>query len=66
MYRTNLFRVLLFCVLALFSAFPLYAQKMALKTNALYWGTATLNAGVEFAINNNCLLYTSPSPRDCS
>lgn len=53
MYRTMWFRIFLFCVLAFLSAVPSFAQKMALKTNALYWGALTPNAGVEFAINNN-------------
>lgn len=52
MYKRILFRVLFFCV-PIFSAFPLFAQKVALKTNVLYWGTLTSNVGVELAINDN-------------
>lgn len=51
MYKMIQFRVLFFCVLV-FVTFPLFAQKMALKTNALYWGVIIPNAGVEFDINN--------------
>ena len=30
----------------------LYAQTVAIKTNALYWATTTPNIGVELSLNN--------------
>lgn len=52
MYRMLLFRVLLLCLLALSSFFSLQAQKVAFKTNALYWGIVTPNAAVEFTLSD--------------
>lgn len=34
----------------------LNAQKVAIKTNSLYWLTTTINAGAEFALNNKYTL----------
>lgn len=34
----------------------LRAQEVAVKTNALYWLTTTINAGVEFSLNNQLTL----------
>ena len=43
-------RYLIIAVLILFAgAGTTHAQKIGVKTNALYWATATPNAGVEFA-----------------
>lgn len=43
-------RILIVCLPAVFGLSELNAQKVAQKTNALYWATATPNIGVEFAI----------------
>ena len=44
-------RYLIIAALILFTgAFPMNAQKVGLKTNALYWATATPNLGLEVAL----------------
>lgn len=42
------YQILLLFLLSLFPT-AVAAQKMAIKSNALYWGTTTLNAELEFA-----------------
>lgn len=41
--------IFLFCIISLYSV---HSQNIALKTNALYWGVLTPNAGIEIGINN--------------
>ena len=43
-------RFLIIAVVFLSSVGTLSAQKLAVKTNALYWGTATLNVASEYAV----------------
>ena len=46
-------RFLIIAVFAfLVSMGNVYAQKIAMKTNALYWATATPNLGMEFAMSD--------------
>ncbi len=46
-------RYLIIAVFALFASFgSASAQKVAVKTNALYWATATPNLGFEFALGD--------------
>ena len=43
---------LLLCVFLSLTNTLLYAQTVAIKTNALYWATTTPNIGVELSLNN--------------
>ena len=44
-------RILTLALISLFAfAFEASAQKVAVKTNSLYWMTATPNVGFEFAL----------------
>lgn len=55
---TEYFTLILFLTL-LFSAVPLSAQHVALKTNLLYWATTTPNAGIEIGLNRKLTLDIS-------
>lgn len=46
-------RTMMLILIVLFSAAPAKAQRIGLKTNALYWATATPNLGVEFRVNRH-------------
>lgn len=47
------------CVVALCGCLPAAAQKVAVKTNALYWATASLNAAVETRLSDKWTLDMS-------
>ena len=42
----------LFLLLLLFNPYHLQAQRVAVKTNLVQWGTASPNLGLEFALND--------------
>lgn len=54
--RKLLGRALGICLLLTTIALPGYSQQVAVKTNGLYWATATPNAGIEFAVNRQTSL----------
>ena len=43
---------ILLCVFSSFMTIQLFAQTVAIKTNALYWATTTPNIGVEMSVDN--------------
>lgn len=43
---------ILLCVCSSFMTIQLFAQTVAIKTNALYWATTTPNIGVEMSVDN--------------
>lgn len=51
-------RVGKWCLTAIFACLvvPTSAQRISLKTNALYWATATPNLGLEFRLNRHLTL----------
>ena len=54
----------LFLLLLLFNPYHLQAQRVAVKTNLVQWGTASPNLGLEFALNDRfsleCTAGASP------
>ena len=42
---------ILLCVFASLMTIQLFAQTVAIKTNALYWATTTPNIGVEMTVD---------------
>lgn len=51
--------VLSLLVLLLFGGGRVFAQKVAVKTNVLYWATTTPNLGVEFGLGKKTSLELS-------
>ena len=49
-------RILLLLLLLASSCSGLQAQRTTLRTNLLFWGTTTPNAGVEFSLGRNFTL----------
>lgn len=47
------------CILALYHVLPASSQDMALKTNALYWATTSLNAAMETKLSTRWTLDMS-------
>ena len=45
--------VLALLILLLFGGGRVFAQKVAVKTNVLYWATTTPNLGFEFGLGKN-------------
>lgn len=43
---------ILLCVFSSLMTIQLFAQTVAIKTNALYWATTTPNIGVEITVDN--------------
>lgn len=56
--RETLLKLRRYVVVAVFSAIgiPMMAQRVSVKTNALYWAGATPNIGVEFRLNRHFTL----------
>ena len=50
------FRAFILVLACLLFSIPLHAQRIAIKTNALYWTTATFNAGVEARLSKKWTL----------
>jgi hypothetical protein len=55
---TKRMRILIVCLLAGVPA-SLGAQSLAVKTNLLYWGTGTINAGVEASLTERITLHVT-------
>ncbi len=56
---TRFLKVLVFFVASSLYSLTMYAQRMAVKTNALYWTTATFNAGFETRLSSKWTLDVS-------
>lgn len=55
-FRKSRLMACLFSLLALFLVLPANAQRVSVKTNALYWAVCAPNAGLEFRINRHTTL----------
>lgn len=53
MRRTHLVHKFLFMLLLLLGSGQLHAQRVALKSNALYWATLSPNLGAEFRVSRH-------------